>query len=324
MPTLNDEALRQKCVAGVDSILDAPWIVRKMLSADSIQLLKAQRRYWQETDSVQLGTLNNFYEQEQHLLHAAPPAGVVYNAPVPPQYKTGLIPRDRSLHPSGCFDFATKFPNELLLPESEWAPRLAQQQATKSSLLDLRNDNYEVLKSYDQNGYGLCWAFSSTKAATYLRVLQGQTPIRLSAYYVAGKVKNWRDEGGWGSESLEFISKYGAPEASLCPQYKSSYATSDVESNAAKHKVTEWWDGADDRATTKKQLITCLLLGIPCVVDLNWMGHSMCCIAIESLNPLSVVFDNSWGEQGDRGLYRAQGDKAIPDNITMPRVVMAS
>lgn len=247
-----------------------------------------------------------------------------YNAPAPPGYGTGLIPRNRDTHPSGCYAFAQPFPNELLIPESEWASRLAAQQAAKSSLLDLRDANYDVLRSYDQNGFGLCWAFSSTKAATYLRVLMNEPPLRLSAYYVAGRVKGWRDQGGWGAESLEFIVKNGVPAESYCTTYRSSNDTAEARANAALHKVTEWWDGADDRATMKKQLVTCLLLNIPCVVDLNWLSHSMACIAIESLNPFSVVFDNSWGDSGDRGLYRASGEKAVPDGLVMPRVAIAS
>lgn len=61
---MTNEQLRQKCVSGVDSILDAPWIVRKMLSAESIQLLKAQRRFWLETDGDTLLRLNTLFEQE--------------------------------------------------------------------------------------------------------------------------------------------------------------------------------------------------------------------------------------------------------------------
>src|SRR2546423_4116906 len=96
------------------------------------------------------------------------------NAPVPPGKKTGLVPRDYRTHPVGCHACAQPFPDDLLVPEGEWAGRLALQQANKASLLDLREANYAALKSLDQNGYGLCWAFSSTKAVMYTRALAGE------------------------------------------------------------------------------------------------------------------------------------------------------
>ena len=246
------------------------------------------------------------------------------NGPVPPGFSTGLKPRNYKTHPVGCYAFAPPFPEDALIPESDWPARLAAQQANKSSLLDLRNSNYDTLKSLDQDGLGLCWAFSSTKAVMYVRAINNLPPIRLSAWFVAGCVKGWQDEGGWGAESLGFIVENGAPAESFCPSYKRSYDNAETRANAAMHKCTEWWDGGDGRDKMRKQLVTCLLLGIPCVVDLDWMGHSMCCIAVESLDPLRVVFDNSWGDQGDKGLYRAEGSKAIPDALIIPRVVRAS
>src|SRR3954451_21214594 len=78
------------------------------------------------------------------------------NEPVPPGYSTGLIPRNYSTHPVGCYAFAPEFPEDELVPENEWADRLAENRKTRSGLLDLRTDHYDVLKSLDQDGLGLC------------------------------------------------------------------------------------------------------------------------------------------------------------------------
>jgi hypothetical protein len=246
------------------------------------------------------------------------------NAPVPPDKATGLIPRDYSKHPVGCFAFAPAFPDSELVPESEWADRLAENRATKSGLLDLREAHYEVLHSLDQDGLGLCWAFSSTKAVMYLRALMNEAPLRLSAWYVAGCIKGWRDQGGWGAASLEFIVDKGVPAESYCPSYKSSYDTAETRANAALHKVTEWWDGSENPAQAQKQLVSMLLRRVPCVVDLNDMGHSMAAIDIGSLDPLEIIFDNSWGTQGEKGLYRGRGARARPDGLVIPRVTIPS
>lgn len=246
------------------------------------------------------------------------------NEPVPAGYSTGLIPRDYSICPVGYQAFAPAFPDDELIPESEWAERLAENRATKSGLLDFREANYEMLKSLDQDGEPLCWAFSSTKAVMYLRAIMNQPLLRLSAWWVAGKVVNWQSQGYWGSASLAQIVKEGVPAESFCPEYRSRHDTAETRANAALHKVTEWWDGSEDPYKAQKQLVSMLLKRVPCVVDLNVMGHSMCAIDIGSLNPIEIIYDNSWGENGEKGLYRGRGAYARPDGMVIPRVSMPS
>lgn len=250
--------------------------------------------------------------------------GILYNTPIPDGFSTGLVIRDYDRYPTGYLSFAPEFPDDELIDESEWPDRLAQNRATKSGLLDLREAYYEILKSLDQDGLGLCWAFSSTKATMYTRALMNASFLRLSAWYVAGIINRWRDQGGWGAASLEFIRNTGVPAESYCPSYKSSYDTADTRANAALHKVTEWWDGTNDPRKATKQLVSSLLKRIPCVVDLNDMGHSMCAIDIGSLNPLEIIYDNSWGESGEKGLYRGRGARSRPDGLVIPRVSLPS
>lgn len=246
------------------------------------------------------------------------------NEPVPPGFKTGLKPRNYLSHPQGCYANAAAFPDSELIDKAEWADRWQEQKQNRASLLDMREDNYEVLKSLDQNGYGLCWAFSSTKAVMYTRAVMNEPGIRLSAWYVAGNVKGWADEGGWGAESLAFIAKYGVPAMEKCPKYSRGSVAADAVESAALHKVLEWWDGTDDPNYNTKIAVSMLLKAVPCVIDLNDMGHSMCGIAIGSLDPLEIVYDNSWGDQGEKGLYRGRGARARPDGIVVPRVSVPS
>lgn len=247
------------------------------------------------------------------------------NGPVPKGMSTGLVPRNFKKHPPGYLDFAPVYPASELIDPSEWADRLAENRKNKAGLLELRQANLEVLKSLNQNGLGLCWAFSSTKAVMYCRALQNSVGLRLSAWYVAGMIKKWRDEGGWGAASLEFIVSNGVPAESYCPSYSSKYATADTAANAALHKVTQWWDGPDDSSAAQKILVSTLLRGRPAVVDLNVMSHSMCAIDIESLNPLTIIYDNSWGTNGDPdGFYRGKGAYAMPNGLVIPRVTLPS
>ncbi len=241
----------------------------------------------------------------------------------PPGYSTGLIPRNYRTHPPGCYASVPIAPSDWLVPESEWADRLKEQVATQGSLWDLREDNYDTLKSLDQDGLGLCWAFSTTKAVMYTRARMNANPLRLSAWYVAGKVKHWRDEGGWGAESCEQIINGGVPTEAMCPSYSSKFDTAVVAADATTRKVLEWYDGTEDRDQNRRIMISAFLLGLAPVLDYNWLSHSMCGCKLVSIDPLEVWTDNSWNDisqYGPKGCYKLTGSKAIPDGIVVPRV----
>lgn len=241
---------------------------------------------------------------------------------VPAGCSTGGIPRNFKTHPVGCYAEAPAFPDSELIPEDQWADRWNEKMKNQSSLLHIRQDNYDLLQSLFQNGKGLCWAFSTTKAAMYIRKLMGEPDLRFSGWYTAGIVKGWADEGGWGAESLAQGAKNGFATLDEVPSYSSQYATADIAAKAAQRRITEWWDGSDSPSLAQKQAISMLLNDIPCVVDLNVMSHSMCCVWF-TLNPITFIYDNSWGEQGDHGLYKGQGAYAMPDGLVIPRVLRA-
>jgi hypothetical protein len=67
---------------------------------------------------------------------------------------------------------------------------------------------------------GNCWIFGPTKAVEIIRLIQGQPMISLSATSVGAQIKNFREEGGWGQEGLEFIAEHGIIPESLWPECK--------------------------------------------------------------------------------------------------------
>lgn len=239
----------------------------------------------------------------------------------------GLVPRNFGTHPQGCFAGAPAFPDSMLVDASKQQAELDFQQQSNSSLFDLREAEYDILKSLDQDGLGLCWAFSSTKSDMYMRIRAGLPGVILSAWFVAGKVKNWRDQGGWGLQSVQMLASTGAPRYDLCPSYKSSYDTAATEADAANHKITEWWDGDGSTNSSKRvqQMISAFLLGLAPVLDFNWWGHSVCGCRLVSLSPLTIDIDNSWGPSaGDKGIYRLVGAKAVPDGLVIPKLIVPS
>ena len=237
----------------------------------------------------------------------------------------GLIPRDYQQCPVGYMACAKPF-DLPLIPESEWEDRLAAQKAAKAQLSDIRNRgmNGQPIPSRDQNGKGYCWAHSSTSAMLIVRAMEGQPYADLSAFAVACIIKNFRDQGGWGSQSLEFIAERGIPTSEFWPQ-KSMSRSNDNEKtweNAKLHRVTEWMDM---EPRNKAQLVTCLLSGIPVVSDHNWWGHSICALDLVSIKPFKTRIWNSWGDGwSENGTGILEGSKAIPDGMIAPRVATAS
>jgi hypothetical protein len=275
----------------------------------------------------------------------------------------GLIPRDKRLEPPGYLKGvpAMKGVDFPLIPRSEWAERIRDKEQEKSRLSDIRRraNNGQLIPSLDQNGQGYCWAYGTTAAVMLLRAVMNLPYVRLSAHAVACIVKGFRDEGGWGALSLDFIMQRGVPSVEAWPE-KSMSRSNDKPAtweDAAKYKVTEGWVDLEaavyDRNLSFEQEISLLLSNIPTVADMNWWGH--CTVMMDAVDGatqrndtrgesgklLSLEeFDRAWGmndpvtagigkrtwnswtdQWGDKGEGLITGSKAVSDNCVAPRVV---
>jgi hypothetical protein len=270
----------------------------------------------------------------------------------------GLIPRDWKRHPQGSYSRGTAF-DMPLIPRSEWSERIRDMVATKSRLSDIRlkGNNGQPIPSRDQNGRGYCWNHSGTSDVLLIRARDNQPYVDLSAFMIGCLVKNYRDEGGWGAQGLDFIIEHGVPSSQFWPQRSVSRSndTPEMRANAKLHQVSEgWMDMADpqySRDLTFDQLMTALLCRIPGVGDYNWWGHSVGVadpvdgneekdtFRMESGKLATVPeFDliwgvntdvagfatriwNSWGDSwGDQGMGVLTGSKCQTDGCTAPRV----
>lgn len=238
------------------------------------------------------------------------------------QYRKGLIPRNYDAHPSGYLAVAPPFPDSLLIPEVEWPERLKEQQANGSVLYD----NALATPILDQDGYGYCWAHSSTMAANLTRLFMGEPYVALSAFAVAAIIKGGRDEGGWGAESLTWISQNGVPSQDLWPQGSANlkYDTPAMRADAAQRKVTEWWDGTDSQDKNWHILVSCLLAELPCVVDYDEWSHSVTAVQITDLANRKIKIKNSWKGWGQNGVAAPEVHDHRPNGIVVPRVEMAA
>lgn len=265
-----------------------------------------------------------------------------YQTPVtPPGQSHGLIPRDYTAFPQGCYGSAPSF-DLPLIPRSEWSDRIKDMETNQSRLSDIRlaGNNGQMIPALDQNGKGYCWAHSTTGGEIIMRAVQNQPYVPLSAYAVACVIKNFRDEGGWGALSLDFITTRGVPSSQFWPMQSMDRKNDNPQTwaDAAKHKIIEGWVDLNaavyDRDLTFDQVMTLLLSRTPVVVDYNWWSHSILALDPVELKPNLSLTDpnrwgvrilNSWGDSwSDRGMGVLAGTKAVPDGAVAPRVVTPS
>lgn len=249
----------------------------------------------------------------------------------PRSYAKGYVERDYKLYPKEMFSPPSEIP---LIPRSDWQAIIQEQEEQQSSLEHIwRRVHGSKIKSahLDQNGQGYCWAYSVTHSIMIARARDNQEPKRLSAHGVACKVKNFKDEGGWCGLSADFIRNNGVPtvetwkEKSMSRQYDNPATWEE----ASKYKITEdYVDLTIDvwgQNLTYDQTITCLLMNIPCALDFNWWGHSVCGVrAVWKDGQAIPRILNSWAGWGDDGFGDLQGQRGIPDGGVATRGVVVS
>ncbi len=264
----------------------------------------------------------------------------------------GLVPRNYSANPLGSLPYTPAFAMPTI-PQSEWAERCADQLAAGRRNSDFRRkgNNGGIIPSLDQNGKGYCWAHSSVQAEQIQRAVRGLPYIGLSAYSVACKIKNFRDEGGWCGESLKFLVETGVASEKTWPQRSMDRSNDNAATwaDAALNKVSA---GFYDLATpiynqklSAEQDATCRLLNILIAEDYNWWSHSVCGLDLVNgatqrnvtrgengkllqlyefdivwgmNHPIMMGFGkrniNSWGDSyGDQGEFILTGSKALAD-----------
>lgn len=278
----------------------------------------------------------------------------------------GLVPRNYKTHPTGFYSCETPYDAvqmPLITDTQEIRNRLKDQIDNKYRLSDYcrRGNNGNPIPARDQNGRGYCWIHSGCSALIAIRARDNMPYVSLSAYAGACLIKNYRDEGGWGAQGLDWIMERGLPDEKYWPQQSVSRSNDKPETweNAKSYRLTEGWIDSSqaqyDRVLTFQQVVTCLLVGVPVISDFNWWGHSVCALDVVDGTSMrdstrtptgklmqlrkfeeywgidtvttgfSIRIWNSWGDSwSDQGMGVLTGNKAIPDGATAPRVAVVS
>lgn len=239
-----------------------------------------------------------------------------------PRKGRGLVPRDFGLQPHGSLGFAAPFQLPLI-PRSEWKDRIAAAERTKSRIPDLCDALGIPVKNQQQTNF--CFANAPTHCVEIVRGIQGEQYVELSPASVACELTNFRNQGGWGTQALQYIVEHGISPVSEWPANAIDRRYDNPQSQAArqKYKITEWWDlkprGFDEVAT-------CVLLNIPVAIGLNWWGHEVTAVALSyEQGRFWLMIDNSWGTGwGHNGRGLLSESKGTPDDAVAPKVALAA
>ncbi len=217
----------------------------------------------------------------------------------------------------------TRFPEEMIIPRSEWQARIAEREERKARSRDITALNRLPCK--DQGQTNFCWA-NAPVYALELRRLRMNLPMRLlSPASVACPIKGFSNVGGWGGEALEFLVTHGATPIDLWPANAISrkYYTDASKAEALFYRVDEWWE-LEPR--NLDQLISLLLHGFPGAGGYNWWSHEVTNEDVVWLDGQAwPVIRNSWSlSWGSEGYSILQGSKALADDLVAPRSALAA
>src|SRR5262245_23635877 len=134
----------------------------------------------------------------------------------PPQgFERGL---DLSARPDGFGAYAgiaEAFPKELVIPRHEWQARIEEKRARGTRLVDLMRQ--AQLPAKDQKSIPYCWIFAPTHCVEIIRLKAGLPYVSLSPASAGAQIKNFRKQGGWGREGLEWIVAHGLTPSEFWP-----------------------------------------------------------------------------------------------------------
>ncbi len=235
----------------------------------------------------------------------------------------GLIERNYTTHPVGYYAnipaAAIDMPTLSRDTRIEIVKYRKAQKATNRDIRRTRGPHGGIIPSLDQNGIGYCWIHSGTMAIIMRRAQMNQPYVSLSAFGPGCLMKNYRDEGGWGADGVQWLSENGVPAESYWPQRSMSRSndTPEMRANAKLFRIQEGWVDFQtpvwSRSMTYDQQKTWLALGGLIVADFNWWVHSVLLWDLDIVDgeecPTGI---NSWGDSwGDIGEFTLQGERAI-------------
>lgn len=235
----------------------------------------------------------------------------------------GYEARDYSSQPVGTAECCSPLPSNFLIPRSDWAELVQEQEKRKATLTHTRAR--AGIKTYWQNGTNHCWAFGSVKAAAIVRAYQGLPTLDFSPTMVACLARNYGNVGGNTFHAIPVMAKVGIATTKTWTLNRISrnFDTPEMRQEAALNRLREWYELPSNSFAAAA---SCLLRGMPVILGLAWWGHMVCGLRLVVLgrDAFGIEIDNSHGEgYGNKGLAILDERRATAFDQAAPRVMAA-
>ena len=201
-----------------------------------------------------------------------------------------------------------------MFDRSEWPELMEMQDKNHSSPLDWHKDCVNIM---DQQRTNFCWCFGTCAGIATQYAKTGITPPEFSPASTACMIKNFANEGGWGSQACNGVQKYGIATTDTWPNVSFNRALPNqpkVREDMHLHDLHEFEDLGQNNFDAVVSVLLDPNHAAPVTGGFTWWGHLVILLkAVRYDGQWGVVFANSWGtDWGDEGYGVLLGDKAVP------------
>lgn len=181
------------------------------------------------------------------------------------------------------------------MSRAERIERIKEKTAKKTWVTD-RCDQLGLVAK-DQSNSNYCWGHAPIKGIEIRRIMQGDSLLVLSAFWLCSYIKRGRNNGGSGIEALQYLNDVGVPREDLWPpmKFRGAWEEQPLKTNAAKHLVPLFWD---IDPSDKEAIETAVIADFPVTVGVPAWGHEVLLTFLrydDQRDKISMGFDNSWG-----------------------------
>jgi len=195
-----------------------------------------------------------------------------------------------------------------LIPESEWADRIRQKERDRTRLMDLARDMGLPCKNQKSTNY--CWVFAPTHCCELIRLKETGRVVSYSPASAGAPIKSFRNNGGWGSQALEYFKANGLNYTEHWPDTAISrdYYTTENRELAKRNVVLEYFN-----LESWAEVVSCILAGHPVGCGYNWWSHEV--TGYDLTQSGNLIIRNSWSMNwGEDGFGELSGSKKIPND----------
>lgn len=239
-------------------------------------------------------------------------------------FGSGHIERDYAKHGLGTYASPTK---QKVYARTQWDDLIKRQDDFNTSPYHHHiASNVEIL---DQNGYPYCWMFGTVAGVMNRYAAQGLPVPFLSATAPAAQGKNYRQQGGWAGEAIEYIGRFGIPTVKTWPQHSldpSLARDHEQQLEAKMHGIVRFEEVPQQAFEVAMSVLLDPDNPAPVTLGLMWWGHLVCGLRAVKIarDEYGILIVNSWKKTwGEGGFKVLTESKATAHEYVAIREVLA-